>query len=57
MKYSITLASFRNIEPLEQTLANLSKQNYDAVEMYGEPEDVDLKKLKDTSLWGDWYVG
>jgi len=57
MKYSITLASFRNIEPLEQTLANLSKQNYDAVEMYGEPEDVDLKKLKDTSLWGDWDVG
>jgi D-psicose/D-tagatose/L-ribulose 3-epimerase len=48
MKYSITLASFRKIEPIEQTLARLAKQGYDAVEMYGEPCDVDIKKLKDT---------
>lgn len=48
MKYSITLASFRKIEPIEQTLAKLARQGYDAVEMYGEPGDVDVKKLKDT---------
>jgi sugar phosphate isomerase/epimerase len=48
MKYSITLASFRKIEPIEQTLAKLARQGYDAVEMYGEPGDIDVKKLKDT---------
>jgi D-psicose/D-tagatose/L-ribulose 3-epimerase len=48
MKYSITLASFRKVEPIEQTLAKLAKQGYDAVEMYGEPGDIDVKKLKDT---------
>ncbi|MEM3095058.1 MAG: sugar phosphate isomerase/epimerase [Nitrososphaera sp.] len=64
MKYSITLASFRKIEPIEETLARLAKQGFDAVEMYGEPEEVDLKKLKDalstarlpvcgiTGMWG-----
>jgi sugar phosphate isomerase/epimerase len=64
MKYSITLASFRKIEPIEQTLARLAKQGYDAVEMYGEPGDFDIKQLKDmlssysmpicgiTGMWG-----
>jgi D-psicose/D-tagatose/L-ribulose 3-epimerase len=48
MKYAITLASFRKIEPIEDTLATLVKQGYDAVEMYGEPSEVDAKKLRDT---------
>src|ERR1051326_970829 len=47
-KYSITLSSFRNIETLERTLERLVQQGYDAVEMFGEPENVDLKSLKDT---------
>lgn len=65
LKYSITLSSFRNIaEPLEQILDRLVKQGYDAVEMYGEPENVQLKFLQDvfesynisvcavTGMWG-----
>ena len=64
MKYSITLASFRKIEPIEETLSNLDGQGYDAVEMFGEPQDVDVPKLKDifsayhtpvcgiTGMWG-----
>ena len=63
-KYSITLSSFKNIEPIEQTLERLTKQGYDGVEMFGEPEKVDLKKLQNvfrsfdisvcgvTGLWG-----
>ena len=46
MKYSITLASFRKIEPLEQTLEKLALlQHLDAIEIYGEPEQLDAKKL------------
>jgi sugar phosphate isomerase/epimerase len=64
MKYSITLASFRKIEPIEETLSKLASQGYDAVEMYGEPEAIDVAKLKDalgtcrlpvcgiTGMWG-----
>lgn len=63
MKYSITLASFRKIEPVEETLPKLAGQGYDAVEMFGEPQDVDVAKLKDvfsayipvcgiTGMWG-----
>lgn len=64
MKYAMTLASFRNIEPIEDTLATLAKQGYDAIEMFGEPNDVDAKKLLDslnsygmsvcgvTGMWG-----
>jgi sugar phosphate isomerase/epimerase len=48
MKYAITLASFRKIEPIEDTLATLTKQGYDAIEMFGEPAEVDAKKLHDT---------
>ena len=47
-KYSITLSSFRNIETLERTLERLVQQGYDAIEMFGEPENVDLKSLIDT---------
>lgn len=64
MKYSITLASFRKLEPIEETLPKLVGQGYDAVEMFGEPADSDLSKLKDifstnrlpvcgiTGMWG-----
>jgi sugar phosphate isomerase/epimerase len=64
MKYSITLASFRKIEPIEETLSRLARQGYDAVEMFGEPEQADIAKLKDifsayrlpvcgiTGMWG-----
>ena len=64
MRYAITLASFRNIEPIEDTLATLARQGYDAMEMFGEPSEVDAKKLLDslqsyglpvcgvTGMWG-----
>jgi sugar phosphate isomerase/epimerase len=64
MKYSITLASFRKIEPMEDTLATLAKQGYRTMEMFGEPSEVDAKKLLDslnsyglsicgvTGMWG-----
>jgi sugar phosphate isomerase/epimerase len=64
MKYAITLASFRKIEPIEDTLPMLAKQGYDAMEMFGEPSEVDAKKLLDslksyslsvcgvTGMWG-----
>ena len=47
-KYSISLSSFRNVEPLEQTLERLVQQGYDAVEMFGEPEMVHFKSLEQT---------
>jgi sugar phosphate isomerase/epimerase len=64
MKYAITLASFRKIEPIEDTLAKLAKQGYDAMEMFGEPSEVDARKVLDslksyslsvcgvTGMWG-----
>jgi D-psicose/D-tagatose/L-ribulose 3-epimerase len=64
MKYAITLASFRKIEPIEDTLAMLAKHGYHATEMFGEPGEVDAKKLLDsinsydlsvcgvTGMWG-----
>lgn len=64
MKYAITLASFRKIEPIEDTLAVLTKQGYDAIEIFGEPTEVDTNKLLDslksyslpvcgvTGMWG-----
>jgi sugar phosphate isomerase/epimerase len=64
-KYSITLSSFRNIEePLEKILETLGRQGYDAVEMFGEPYKLDLKRLNEifhsfnipvcgiTGMWG-----
>lgn len=49
-KYSITLHSFRNIEPIEQTLVILKEQGYDAIEMFGEPDQTDLRKIKETAI-------
>jgi sugar phosphate isomerase/epimerase len=52
------------VEPLEDTLARLSGQGYRAVEMYGEPAEIDAEKVKDalstsglavcgvTGMWG-----
>ncbi|SMH71433.1 sugar phosphate isomerase/epimerase family protein [Candidatus Nitrosotalea okcheonensis] len=63
-KYSITLHSFRKIEPIEQTLSRLKKHGYDAVEMFGEPDQADYKNIKEaaashglticgiTGMWG-----
>lgn len=63
-KYSITLYSLRNIEPIEQTLERLVRHGYDAVEMFGEPGTLDVRKLQEifhlfdipvcgvTGMWG-----
>lgn len=48
-KHSITLASFRSRESFEETLARLESQGYDAVEITGEPDEIDLKKLRETT--------
>ena len=64
MKYAITLASFRDIESIEKTLDRISGLGFDAVEMYGEPDKIDVKELRElfashgvqvcgvTGMWG-----
>src|SRR5919108_2975104 len=48
-KYAITLSSFRTVEEgLEKVLERLVHQGYEAVEMFGEPDEVDLKRLNQT---------
>lgn len=37
------------MEPMEKTLARLKEQKYDAVEMFGEPDQTDFKKIKETA--------
>jgi len=44
-KYSITLSSFKNLEPVEKTLENLKYQGFDTVEVYGEPDLIDVKSI------------
>ncbi|HEY7756719.1 MAG TPA: sugar phosphate isomerase/epimerase family protein [Nitrososphaeraceae archaeon] len=44
-KYSITLASFKNLEPIQETLEKLKNQGFDIVEVYGEPDVIDVKGL------------
>ena len=63
-KYSITLSSFKDIEPLEVTLERMTTLRFDAVEMYGEPDLVDVSSILDlfhsynipiigiTGMWG-----
>jgi sugar phosphate isomerase/epimerase len=63
-KYAITLSSFRNIEAIEETLERLVYYGYDAVEMYGEPDKLDIRTIRDrlssfniavcgiTGMWG-----
>jgi sugar phosphate isomerase/epimerase len=62
--YSITLASFLNIESTYVTLEKLSALGFNKLEMFGEPDDLDLKYLSDvmssfnfkvigvTGMWG-----
>lgn len=64
LRYSITLSSFAHLEPVERTLERLQSQGYDAVEMFGEPKKMEMKKLRDildsfslpvcgvTGMWG-----
>jgi sugar phosphate isomerase/epimerase len=44
-KYSITLSSFKNLEPIQKTLENLKNQGFDAVEVYGEPDLIDVRNV------------
>ena len=44
-KYSITLSSFKNLEPIQETLEKLKNQGFDIVEVYGEPDLIDVKSL------------
>lgn len=53
-KYAITLSAFKDMESIEQTLETLSGLGYDAVEMYGEPEKVDVGRL--IELFGSYDV-
>ena len=58
------MSSFCHIEPIEKTLERLQGQGYDAVEMFGEPKKMGMKKLRDifdsfnfhvcgvTGMWG-----
>lgn len=48
-KYAVTLAPFRDVEPVGQTLQRVSALGYDSVEMYGEPDKVDVRKLRELS--------
>jgi sugar phosphate isomerase/epimerase len=49
LKHSVTLSSFRNVEErFEKVLETLSHQGFDAVEMFGEPNKVNLKALNQT---------
>ncbi len=63
--YSITLSSFLNIQKNDiETLENLSRLGLTEVELYGEPDDIDLEYLNDllnsfdirvigiTGMWG-----
>lgn len=65
LSYSITLSSFLNIQKNDiETLENLSQLGLTEVELYGEPDDIDLKYFKDvlnsfdtkvigiTGMWG-----
>lgn len=63
-KYSITLSSFKNLEPIQTTLENLKNYGFSAVEVYGEPDLINVRNLKDqidslsidvsgiTGMWG-----
>jgi sugar phosphate isomerase/epimerase len=44
-KYSITLSSFINLEPIQKTLKNLKQQGFDTVEVYGEPDLIDVTSI------------
>lgn len=43
--HSITLSSFMNLEPIQVTLENLKNNGINTVEVYGEPDLIDVKNL------------
>jgi hypothetical protein len=45
--FCITLSSFKDLEPLGDTLEKLKKCQLTALEMYGEPKLVDIRKTRD----------
>jgi D-psicose/D-tagatose/L-ribulose 3-epimerase len=63
-KYSITLSSFWNLEQTQVTLENLKNYGFNTVEVYGEPDLIDVKNLRNqldslsidvsgiTGMWG-----
>ncbi len=48
-RYAVTLASFKDVEPVGQTLQKISALGYDSVEMYGEPDRTDTNRLLELS--------
>ncbi|MBA3978479.1 MAG: sugar phosphate isomerase/epimerase [Nitrosopumilus sp.] len=48
--YSITLSSFLNIEEICNTLEKLSAIGFNQLEMYGEPDEANLKFIHDILL-------
>jgi sugar phosphate isomerase/epimerase len=64
ISYSITLSSFLNIEGTCKTLEKLSSMGFTQLEMFGEPDEMDLKSISDalmsfnfkvigvTGMWG-----
>ena len=44
-EYSITLSSFKDLEPIQVTLENLKNHGFSTVEVYGEPDLIDVKNL------------
>ena len=44
-EYSITLSSFKNLEPIQVTLEKLKNHGFNTVEVYGEPDFIDAKNL------------
>ena len=63
-EYSVTLSSFKNLEPIQVTLEKLKNQGFSTVEVYGEPDFIDVKNMMDqfdsysikvsgiTGMWG-----
>ncbi len=43
LSYSITLSSFLNVEDIYVTLEKLSEVGFNQLEMFGEPDEIDLK--------------
>jgi len=48
--YSITLSSFFNLENIEITLEKLSSIGFTQVEMFGEPDGINYRSIKDAFL-------
>lgn len=63
-KYSITLSSFRELGSTEHLLKKISRTGFEVIEMFGEPEKMNVKKFNElfktyklsvcgiTGMWG-----